>query len=288
VRSKLPRVLTREQAHNYGLSRRAIEHRLERGSWRRVLPRIYLTVDTFTERDRQDAALLYAGPRGALSGASALRASGMEKVAQPASLLVLVPIDCALRGTQWVHIRRSARPLNVLNWTGPRRVELPRAVADHALTLKRLGDVRALVARAVSRFGCSVAELITELDAGPRRGSAHLRTALAETGRSASGPEALAARILRRAGLTGFEQNAAIRLPDGSRYYADFLWPELRAILEIDSIEYHFDPDDWSGTWDRHLDLTSAGYAVVHRPPSALKNPAKFTRDIRAFLASRS
>jgi very-short-patch-repair endonuclease len=70
--------------------------------------------------------------------------------------------------------------------------------------------------------------------------------------------------------------------------YIDFYWPKLRACLEIDSVEYHFRREDWAKTWDRHLDLSMFGYAVIHRPPSALWQPEKFVRDVRAWLAARA
>jgi hypothetical protein len=171
--------------------------------------------------------------------------------------------------------------------SGPRRVVVARAVADHALTLARVGDVRQLVARAVREQRCSIRALRTELEAGPRNGSALLRQVLDEVEAGAtSAPEAEAAKILRAAGVPPFEQNAVIRLPNGRYFIADLLWRALRAILEIDSVEYHLDPADWRRTMDRHLHLTTLGYSVVHRPPSALRDPARFAADIGAWLAT--
>ena len=39
---------------------------------------------------------------------------------------------------------------------------------------------------------------------------------------------------------------------------------------------------------DRHLVLTTLGYSVVHRPPSALADPATFVRDVSAWLTGRA
>lgn len=134
----------------------------------------------------------------------------------------------------------------------------------------------------------SVAELARELEAGPRNGSAHLRTALTEVGYgAASAPEAAAAAILHRYRITGFVQNAPIRLPDGSVRIVDFYWPELRACLEIDRVEWHTSPLGWSGTWDRHLELAKLGLSVIHRPPSALRDAGRFAADVAAWLAAR-
>lgn len=282
-----PRVLTRAMARRAGVTDRVVDGHVRSGRWRRVLPRTYLTSATFTERDRYDAALLYAGDGATLSGAAALRQSGV-RLAQPYRVLVLVPPTNPIRSTGFVQTRASARPIEIEQWMGARRVTPPRACADHCLTLRRIDDVRAIVARVVQRGHATVAEIAVELEAGPRNGSRLLREALAEVGYGAeSAPEARAAVMLRRAGLTGFVQNQRFSLPDGGYYKADFLWPELRAILEIDSLEYHFDVENWEATMDRHLALATLGFSVIHRAPSALKNNSKFIADIRGWLGAR-
>jgi hypothetical protein len=197
------------------------------------------------------------------------------------------PPDEGVRSRAWARVVHSARTPEACLDSGPRRVLVARAIADHALTLTRVGDVRRLVARAVREQRCSIHALRTELEAGPRNGSALLRQVLDEVqAGAASAPEAEAAKILRAAGVPPFEQNAVIRLPNGRSYVADVLWRALRAILGIDSVEYHLDPADWRRTLDRHLHLTTMGYSVVHRPPSVLRDPPTFVAEIRAWLSS--
>jgi hypothetical protein len=284
----LPRILTRADATARGFTRGAIEHRLRTGAWRRVLPRTFLTGDTLTESDRWLAALAFAGHGAALSGAAALRASGVRRITEPARVLVLVPPPNRSLSHLWLEVRRTLRPIVRELWHGPARVEVSRATSDYALTMRRLDDVRTLVARVVQDQRCTVAELGAELEAGPRRGSRFFRQALTEVGwGAASAPEAEAAQVLRRAGITGFVQNATLALPDGTTRVVDFYWPRLRACLEIDSVEWHFDRADWTGTWDRHLDLSKFGYSVIHRPPSALRDKARFAQDVRDWLAGR-
>lgn len=284
----LPRVISCAEAAARGYSGRAIDHRIARGTWRRVLPRTYVTADTFTDLDRLYAALSYAGAGAALSGAAALLASQVKRIGMPQRVLVLVPPGNCAKSVAWVQVRRTQRAWQAVQGIGPRRVEPARAAADLAVTISRLDDVRALVARVVQDSHCTLAELGAELEAGPRRGSKHLRQALAEVGwGAASAPEAEAARILRRAGIAGFQQNAPLHLPNGTVRYVDFYWAALRACLEIDSVEYHFERDEWAGTWNRHLDLAKFGYSVIHRPPSALADPDRFVRDVAGWLAGR-
>lgn len=286
---QVPRVVSREQALALGYTGRAIDHRSRSGTWRRLLPRTYLTSDTLTPADRLDAALLFAGRGAALSGAAALRESGVRAVAPSARVLVLVPPDNRIDSYEFAQIRRTHRPIDIARRPGRRRVVPARATADRALELAHIDDVRALVARVVGDGHATLDALVAELVAGPQRGSALLRRALAEVGAgAASAPEARAATVLRRAGVPAFEQNAEIRLPNGQRYVADFLWRDLRAILEIDSIEYHLGPAQWRATMDRHLILTTLGYSVIHRPPSALRAEVAFACAVQDWLSSLS
>lgn len=284
-----PRVLSRGEALALGYSRSAIEHRLSTGRWRRVLPRVYLTGQTFTWPDRQAAALAFAGPQSVLSGAAALTDRHLRSVTCPTSVLVLVPGHVAVRSVGWVRVRHTARTQEPARLPGPRRAPLARAVADLALERDRLDDVRALVAEAVRRNLCSVAELADELAAGPRRGSAHLRRALNEVTAGAwSSPEARAAGLLRRAGVAAFEQNARINLPNGRFVIVDFLWRSLRAVLEIDSREHHGSPPDADATVDRHIALETLGYSVIHYSPAVvIHRPEAFTSGVAAWLRAR-
>jgi len=246
----LPRVLGRAAAHRRGYNPNMIAHRLTTGQWRRILPRTYLSVDTLTWPDRLTAALTFAGPGALLSGAAALADEGLRAVGRPSAILVLVPVSTRLRSTAWVRIRPTQRLPERAVLPGPARAPLSRAVADLALERRRLDEV---------------------------------------TVGAWSAPEARAARVLRRAGVPPFEQNVRIDLPGGRFFVVDFLWRELKAILEIDSVEHHFDAPDRDATMDRHLVLETLGYSVVHRSPAVVqKQPAAFAGGIAAWLAARA
>jgi very-short-patch-repair endonuclease len=286
----LPRILTREAALARGYSRRAIEHRLARGRWRRVLPGVYRTGDTLTWDDRLVAALALAGPAGLLTGAAALADVGLRCVDRPHRVLVLVPRACRVRPAGWVRIRRTDRMPLPAQAAGPRRAELARSVADLALETPRLDDVRTLVAQTRRAGLCTLEQLQRELVAGPRRGSRNLRLAIADVAGGAwSAPEAEAAAILRASRYPDFEQNARIVLPGGAVLYADFLWRRLRAVLEIDSDEHHYlDPVDRDATAARSSLLQTCGYTVMSRRPAVLtRSPARFRRDVESWLEAR-
>lgn len=284
----LPRVLSRRRALRMGIPAHVIDRRLSAGKWRRVLPRTYLTVETLTWADRLVAATEFAGAGALLSGAAVLHDEGL-RIRRPTTVLVLVPVRRRLRSTGWVQVRPTRRLPDAELLPGPPRAPIARAVADHALTLQRLDDVRAIVVEAFRRRLSTVDEIGAELEAGPRNGSALLREVVGEIGGAWSAPEARAARLLRRAGVPPFEQNARIDLPAGGHHVADFVWRERRAILEIDSAEYDLGPAEWAATMDRHLALETLGYSVAHLPPSAIRqHPERFVREITAWLNARA
>ena len=286
----LPRVLSRAQARDLGYSDDAIDHRLTIGRWQLILPHTVLTSDTLTWEDRLVAAVTFAGDGALLSGRAALGGLGMRSVQRPDRVLVIVPAGRQPRSVRWVRVRPSARPMRAATGRGVPRVEVARAVTDACIGVTRQDDVRAMVADAVRLRLCTIDELAAELRHCPRRGSAYLREAIDEVGGGAwSAPEARAATLMRRAGFPHFEQNITIPLPDGSVYYADFLWEGLRAILEIDSEAHHtLAGGDGDGTGDRHLVLETLGYSVVHRTPRlVVRQPERFLRGMRAWLDSR-
>lgn len=285
-----PRVVSRADLIARGYSRRAIDHRVAVGRWRRILPRTYLTSDTLTWPDRLTAAVTFAGEGAILTAAAALADTGLRCVDRPQTISVLVPQTTRVLSRDWVHVSRTARMPQQALFPGPPRAVASRAVGDLARRLRRLDDVRALVAESVRRRHCTVSELVSELAAGPRRGSANFSTAIEEVRRGAwSAPEARAARILTRSTVPPFEQNARIDIQGGRFVVVDFLWRELWAVLEIDSLEHHFAPADLDATMSRHLLLETLGYSVVHRSPAAIaKDPSTFVRGISAWLASRS
>lgn len=285
---RLPRVITRDEALARGYTRDAIKHRLATRRWVRVLPHTYLTGTTLTWDDRLTAALRFAGADALLTGAAALADRGLRTVQPPEHVLVLVPASNRVRPAGWVRLRRTNRMPRAADVSGPRRAHFARAVADLALERRRLDDVRALVAQAVRARLCTLAQLQAELAEGPRNHSAYLRQALEDMGAgAASAPEARAATVLRRAPrVPPFEANAPVFLPDGTRFDADFLWRELRAILEIDSDEHHnVDPSDRDRTDWRASKLQAYGYRVMSRRPAALRNEQRFVADVREFLA---
>jgi hypothetical protein len=294
---ELPRVLTGPAARQLGLTRSAVRNGIARRGWQPLVRGVVLTArDEPTRADWALVGLTAAGPRSALSGWDALRLLGPGVApARPPTDDVLVLTRCGRnRRIGAVRVRVTRRPFavrhtSVLDPTLPlvAVTSAARAVADTALFERWLGSVRVMVAAAVQQGLCSVDELTDELAGSPRNNSALLRRALGEIAEGArSAAEVAAAHYLRRADVPPFELNAPIM--DGGRLVAiaDVLWRELRAVLEIDSREFHFSAADWQATMRRHNRLVRMGYAVTHYPPSAV-GPA-WTLEVGSWLRARA
>lgn len=175
-------VIARGQAMACGLTDAALEYRLRPGGpWQKIVPGVYLAVTgTITANQREMTALLHAGPRSVITGASAVRRYGIRPLSS-ATVDVLVPLEVRRQSTSFIRVRRSARMPSRIRATGQIRFAAPgRAVADAARALTALRDVRALVADAVQQRVCSIKVLRTELDEGPVAGSGLLRRALTD------------------------------------------------------------------------------------------------------------
>src|ERR1700744_3822736 len=103
-------VIGRSQALGCGLSRSAVDHLVRQdGPWRRLLPGIYAaTTGDVTPDQRAMAALLYAGPKSVITGASAvrrhrLRCAGLNEVD------VLVPAEVRRQSASFVRVIHTSR-----------------------------------------------------------------------------------------------------------------------------------------------------------------------------------
>jgi hypothetical protein len=184
-------VASRAQLLALGMPDRAMQYRLRTGPWQALLPGIYLSAaepPSFAQKEM--AALLYAGPDSLVTGPAALThhgirgPAGMSVTGSPADvdvIDVLVPVKRQRLDLGFVRLHRTARmPARTLS-AGPVRVALaPRAVTDTAWQLTSPADVRAVVTAAVQADRCTLDELAIELSEGPIRGSAALRSVLAE------------------------------------------------------------------------------------------------------------
>jgi hypothetical protein len=283
-------VISRAQAAACGMTPGTLRHRLRPGGpWQTLLPGVYLTNTGKPGRDQLDmAALLHAGRGSVLSGLAALSRHG-GRVPRTDVVDVLVPASRIPRGGPFVRVHRTTLMPRLVCYTGPIEFTLaPRAVADAARWLTDARTARAVVADAVQSGLCPLDRLAEELAAGPMRGSASLRQALAEvTAGVRSVAEGDFLLLIKRARLP--EPMLNPRLYAGETFIAkpDCWWPRLGLAAEVDSREWHLSPGDWARTMARHRRMTAYGITVVHVTPGQIAHdPKGVIRDLAAALAA--
>jgi len=295
----VPRILTLAEVHRMGATRSALRHAATQLGWSRLACGVYLTAPGPPSRDDWIlTGLALAGPRAALSGWDALRIVGIAPAQAVRSRVLILDRDGKNRTVGHVRIRPTQRPYAAQPMPAEHPtlpfvpvVPVARAIADAALVAGSLAPVRAMVTRAVQRGSCQPADLLAELANCPRAGSHWLRVALQDVANgSLSVAEAEAADRLWAAHVPAFEQNVPV-LDASGRLIAvvDVLWRALRAVLEIDSREFHFSERDWRSTMNRHNLLIGCGLAVRHDAPSMIRSSGSaWGQSVRAWLDRRA
>ena len=281
-------VIARSQALAVGVTDNALRHRLRSGgSWRGLLPGVYLAATGApTTLQQEMAALLYAGPGSVITGSAALRCHHI-RTELTEIVDVLVPAARQRRDTGFVKLHRTTRMPGRIWEAGPVRYVMPsRAVADAARGMTSLRDVRAVVADAVQRRSCAIRDLLTELDAGPNAGSVLFREALADVAdgiRSAA--EGDLRDLLGGSGLAMPLFNPS--LYDDGTFIArpDAWWPGLGIAVEVDSREWHMSPEDHAKTLARGRRMARYQIVVLRFTPRQIRSqPAEVLQDIKAAL----
>ena len=170
-------VVTRAQLLEHGVSYPAVRWNAGR-AWRVVLPQVFgIGREPPSARQRQIAALLWAGPRSVLSGATAARLHGITSADPLARVHVLVPAPQSSRTSGFAEIRRSLLhdPGTVVR--GPLRLSSPARSAVDAARAARTEDARsAILIEAVQRGIATLDDLeewvlrLRPRDAVPLRG----------------------------------------------------------------------------------------------------------------------
>jgi hypothetical protein len=235
---------------------------------------VYLTVTGRpTSEQRLTAALLYAGPRSVITGTAALRAYRLR--APGADVIdVLVPQAARRQSVGFVRTHRTRRLPRVYR-TGVIRYAAPaRAVADAAQLLASVDDVRAVVAEAIQKQTCSIAQLGTELQQAGTRDNGRLRTALKDVqAGSRSVAEIRFKERVEKSSLPPPSYNVFLRSADGTDIgEVDAWWADEGVSVEIDSQEYHFYRADWLKTEAKRSRLLKHGVFPHNIAPVRIDN----------------
>jgi hypothetical protein len=267
VASRQHHLLTSRQLRTLGFSPGAVEHRLAARRWLAVHSGVYsISPPPLSDEARVMAAVLACGPD---SFACDIACAWLFALARAAPTLIDVTNrDGAGRSRPGIRVhRRRLGPRDTTSRRGIPCCTPTRLVADSAATLP-VPRLEQMLLEASSRGWIDVGRL-HELAGEPgRRGSRRLRTVLGLEVVTIRSPVEIAfRRICRSIGSDPPRVNEVIRVAE-RRFEADFHWPDLRLVVEVDGYAFHGARSRANADRDRDQVLAMAGW-VVHR----------FTRD---------
>jgi hypothetical protein len=257
------------------------------GMFSRVLPGVH-RVDghgRLTDDQRRMAALLYAGPDSALTGADILRRGGVHAASEPAlreldRVHVLVPHARQRASHGFVTVERTHAMPRHHERDGLRIATMARVVLDAVRRCTDEEAVRAVIFEVVQRGLAAPEALEDERRRGQVRGSRFARLALEEVfGGVRSVPEADLRLAFQARGWNDLLFNPRLHLSDGTFLACPDVYHLSGVCLEVDSREHHFAVASWEATMRRHTRMTAHGLAVLHVPPSRINT------DVHSVLA---
>jgi hypothetical protein len=241
--------LAQAAAHGYSVGR--VQRRVREGRWRRLHPGVVLVGGhRLTEEGRIRAAWLWAGERSVVAGPAAAAWHGM--LARRLTVVdVTVPAALNRRPCGGVRFRRRDLPvddvttLRGVRVTGPGLTALEAAVA--------MPDGSAFLDRALQRH-VPFDEVYRAFcrSVGCWNSAGDLLVAAAD--RADSAAERTAVRLLRAAGIGGWE----LGHPFGP-WQIDLAFPQAKVAVEIDGWAWHVDQDRFAN--DRRKATRSCGRA---------------------------
>jgi very-short-patch-repair endonuclease len=212
--------------------------RLERGRLHELHRGVYLAGHEVPPPHALEmAALLACGPRAVLSHRTAAALWGLLPHLPAAHVCVTVPPRRTIERPRITIHRSHLERRDICRRYGLALTSPPRTILDLAAELGR-EVLERVVAEANYRRLARESELPDQLERNPdKRGAASLRRILDLAGgprRTRSPAELRMLRLLRHAGITGYETNARIH-----GFEVHLLWRELSFAVEIDGYAAH-------------------------------------------------
>jgi very-short-patch-repair endonuclease len=250
--------VVREQLLDAGLGRGAIEQRLRAARLFVKYRGVYLVGREFIETFGEEmAAVLYFRGHAVLSHRSAAAVWGLL---EPRSGVTLTTVTKARRQRPGIKLyrtkhfdRRDLRRREGLPVTSP-----PRTIIDLAAD----PDLEEAAAVAFQRGLATPREIEAAMGRAPRsRGAPRLRALLRTgevSGLTRSWTERQMRALLKQAELPQPRTNVPLL-----GYIADFLWTELKLIVEVDGFDFHSSRSAFEHDRRRDQKLAAAGYMVI-------------------------
>jgi very-short-patch-repair endonuclease len=267
-------VVALNQFQSLGLSASAAKRSLRSGRLHLVLPAVYAVGHSVLSwRGKLRAALLWAGPDAVLSH---MTAASLWDLLPSASTNVHITVPRGGKTSRgWVRVHHTRqRTLAELN--GFPVTTVPRTLADIA-PLVRQDRLEQAVEQAARR---------NKLDFGAVEGPKKLRSLIAQfdplAPQTNPGIERTFLKLVRAYGLPQPKANVQV-----GPYVVDFLWPDQKLIVELDSLQHHRRPSVFEADRKRDIHLQRLGYTVLRVTHRRLKEePAVVAQEIGYFLSA--
>lgn len=282
-------VVSVHQAYDTGLSGDEIEADLRGGRWCRIgYQCLVLHTGPLAQRAKEWVAVLDAGPRACLDGASSLLRAGLKNF-EVERIRVSVPRGVPVHSEPWVDVRQTRR----LRSDDLADDDIPRtrnevAAIRGALWARTDREASLLVAMAVQQRLTTPHLLAVEMLKVRRdRRRILVNELILEVG---GGAESLGeidvARECRARGLPEPSRQAVRRTTQG-RYFLDVEWKQFGVVLEIDGIQHSW-VQNAVGDALRQNALAISGAVVLRLPLVGLRHaPEEFFAQVERALVSR-
>ncbi|MBX7433714.1 DUF559 domain-containing protein [Mycobacterium sp. Y57] len=250
-------VITLAQARGAGLSRQAVNRRVQSGDWRQCSRGVFFVDDrAFTDAARIRAAVWSFGEHAVASGLAAAWWHGLTGFA-PEIVEVTMPRNGSGRKREGTRLRRrDLRPTDVVECRGLRVTALPLTAIEAAVrgrgnsgvmdrALQRdatLSQLWAAHMRNKGRHGSPVARILLQAAADGTHSQAERRLT----------------KLLRTAGITGWRSNVRI-----AGYVVDVAFRGAKVAIEVDGWAFHSDQQDFQNDRVRQNVLALNGWQVL-------------------------
>lgn len=282
-------IVSRRQLKRLGIQRWQVTAEVRAGRWALVgRQAICMHCGPLSDEAMCWVAVLEAGPRAFLDGASALLAAGLTGFVTP-SIRVSVPRGARIyRRVPGVDIRQTRRwDADDVAPSGPPRAR-PAVAAVRGALWARSDRQAALLLTMVVQQGLATAEMLAaellRIKRDKRRGFAH-GVVLDLLGGVRSLGELDVVRECRRRGLPEPSKQVLRRGRNG-KYYLDLCWEAWALVVEVDGIQH-----SWAthlvGDAVRHNDISLQGATVLRLPLLGLRvDPDTFFGQITEALVA--
>lgn len=280
-------VVSRRQLYGAGVTRGYVRAQLEARRWRVVSPQcVCLHTGPLPRAAELWAAVLEAGPRAVLDGASALEASGLTGF-ETERIRVSVFRGAKVVRTTTVDVRQTRRlTLEDTAPSGVPRTRVPTAAVRGAMWA-RSDKQAALLLTMVVQQGLSTAEKLgvamLAVRRDKRRDFIHA-VILDLLGGVRSLPELDFACLCRERGLPEPSRQVLRKTTNGC-YYLDVVWDEWKVVVEIDGVQHVLAPSVVDDAL-RQNEVTLRDATVLRLPVLGLRvAPEQLFDQIRRALA---